>query len=159
MPQLATRQFGPIEYGEEAVLEFPRGLPAFEDQTRFLLLERQGFSPIVFLQSVLRPDLCFLTLPLACVDPGYSLSVAREDLEIIGVEAAGFPLPNDRLLRLAILSVTEDRLATANLLAPVLVNLGSRRGVQAVRLDSLYSHQQKVPLPDGRGTSEDAPCS
>jgi len=157
MPHLVTRQFGPIEYREEAVMQFPHGLPAFEDQTRFLLLEKEGFSPIVFLQSLLRPDLCFLTLPVACIDPGYRLSAAREDLETIDLEAGVLPAQDEKVLRLAILSVSEDRLTTANLLAPVLVNLTSRRGVQAVRLDSAYSHQHRVALPGGR--SEETPCS
>ena len=157
MPYLDTRQFGRIEYQEEAVMEFPRGLPAFEDQTRFLLIEKPGFSPIVFLQSVLRGDLCFLTIPVSSIEPDYRLSVALEDLETVRTDLAAFP--NGRLLWLAILSVTEVGPATANLLAPVLVNLDSRHGVQAVRLDAAYSHQHQVALPGGRASREETACS
>ncbi|MEO7145604.1 MAG: flagellar assembly protein FliW [Bryobacteraceae bacterium] len=149
MPQFATTQFGPIEYREDAVVEFPHGLPAFEDQTRFLAIERPGYGPIVFLQSLLRPELCFLTLPVPLVDPAYQLSLAREELAALDLQDA-----DTGVLCLAILSVAENRAVTANLLAPVVVNRANRRAVQAVRPDAVYSHQHV--LPGGRG---ETPCS
>lgn len=78
MPTTATRLFGALEYEESWVVSFPFGLPGFEQETRFVLLERPVWSPIVFLQSLHRPALCFLAAPVAVLDPNYCLRVTRE---------------------------------------------------------------------------------
>ena len=56
MPQVDTQQFGPIEYVEEDAITFPLGLPAFEQETSFLLVAPAKTSPLVFLQSLGRPE-------------------------------------------------------------------------------------------------------
>jgi len=145
MPQLATQNFGDVEYTAGQVLEFPSGLPAFEDQTRLVMLERPGLRPLVFLQSLGNPKLCFITLPVGLIDPGYELELIAEDARLIGLDRVvegEVPDPID-LLCLAILVVTEN-CPTANLMAPVVINLKNRRGVQAVRVDKRYSHQHPL---------------
>jgi flagellar assembly factor FliW len=124
-------------------LEFPLGIPAFEAERRFRLIER---DPLLFLESETNPGLSFLLLPVALIDPDYRLALAPEDRETIQASA------KSPLLCLAVITAVEDSPPTANLLAPVVVNLDSRRAVQAVRSDSVYSH--KHPL-----LAEGAPCS
>jgi len=46
--------------------------------------------------------------------------------------------------------VAEGKMPTANLLAPVVVNLKTRRGLQAIQVDSSYSHQHPVLAAGGR---------
>ncbi len=119
-------------------LEFPAGLPGFEDHTRFVLVERPDLAPILFLQSVDSPELCFITAPVTSIDPAYDLEMTPEDERQLGTDEAG------EFLCLAILSAEENGLLTANLLAPVVINPGTCRGVQAVRSDSRYSHQHPL---------------
>jgi flagellar assembly factor FliW len=139
MPYLATRAFGPLEYSTEAVLSFPRGLPGYDAAREFLLLDLPDQAPVLYLQSVDSPDLCFVTLPVRIVDPDYSLWLAPEDEAVLG--AGG-----DRLA-LAIVTGHEHDPPTANLLAPVVICSSTRRGVQAVRNDRRYSHRH--PLFEG----------
>ena len=143
MSQIPTRQFGLLEYDPASVVEFSAGLPGFEDQTRFVLVERPATAPILFMQSLELPDLCFLTAPLNALDPGYELAMTPEDRNRLGVAAHG------EMLCLAILSAPENGPMTANLLAPVVINLSTRRAVQAVRADSRYSHQQALVAFEG----------
>jgi flagellar assembly factor FliW len=138
--QILTRQFGALEFEAAAVLEFPAGLPGFEDQTRFVLVEQPATAPVVFLQSLLSPELCFLAAPMVAVDPGYDLAVTPEDLRLIELDDQRQPRPGDEVVCLALLSAAEDGPLTANLLAPVVVNVRTRRAIQAVRVDSRYSH-------------------
>ena len=148
MPQAQTQQFGPVDYREEDAIEFPLGLPAFEEERRFLAIERQQTKPLVYLQSLGRPELCFVTLPLSLVDPAYKLAVSSEDLRILGLtdflERGEQPEVGRDVEAYAIMSVTNS-CPTANLLAPVLVRrlsrAGSRLGVQAIRMDGRYSHE------------------
>lgn len=140
MPLTNTRLFGAIEYDESWVVSFPFGLPGFEEETRFVLLERPEWTPLVFLQSLHRAPLCFLAAPVALLDPAYTLVVTREDLDRLGLEQ--HPIPGEPVLCLALLCAPENGPLTGNLLAPVVVNLRTRTAVQAVRADARYSHQQ-----------------
>jgi flagellar assembly factor FliW len=45
---------------------------------------------------------------------------------------------------LALVSLHDGFSATANLMAPLVINLRNRRGVQAIRQDNLYSHQHPI---------------
>ena len=120
-------------------LEFPHGLPAFETEKRFRLTQSLERSPLLFLESETTPGLSFLLLPLTAIDPGYRLSLSAEDRELIRNDG------NDaNLVCLAVLTAGEDSPPTANLLAPVVINLAAGRAVQAVRSDRAYSH--KHPL-------------
>jgi len=120
-------------------LEFPCGIPAFETQKRFRLIEK---LPLLFLESETNPELSFLVLPVTLIDPDYRLALSEEDRETIG---AG---DESRLLCLAIITAVDDSPPTANLLAPVVANLDIGRAVQAVRSDSVYSHKHPL-LPEG----------
>jgi flagellar assembly factor FliW len=142
MPVTNTRLFGAIEYHESWIVSFPFGLPGFEQETHFVLLERPEWTPLVFLQSLHRAPLCFLAAPVAVLDPGYALSVTREDLERLGLREDQQTVPSEQLLCLALLCAPENGPLTGNLLAPVVVNLRNRTAVQAVRADARYSHQQ-----------------
>lgn len=123
--------------------EFPQGIPAFETQKHFRLIEK---PPLLFLESATNPELSFLVLPVTLIDPEYHLALSSEDRATIGAD------DESPLLCLAVITAVEDSPPTANLLAPVVVNLETGRAVQAVRSDAAYSHKHPL-LPEG------APCS
>ena len=116
-------------------LLFPFGIPAFETERHFRLIDRE---PLLFLESETTPELSFLLLPVALIDPDYRLALSVDDREILGAT------PESRLLSLAVITAAEELPPTANLLAPVVVNLDNGRAVQAVRSDAAYSHKQAL---------------
>ena len=63
MQRLLTKYLGWIEYDEAGVVDFPAGVPGFEHERRFLFIRNEAHAPVVFLQSVQSPGLCFLALP------------------------------------------------------------------------------------------------
>ncbi len=141
MSQAATKHFDNIEYEEGAVLTFAAGLPAFEHLTRFLIIEHAGSAPLVFLQSLDEPGVCLPALPMLAIDPAYELSLTGDDLEALGFGDSGRVPGANAMGCFAVVSIPPDGPATANLLAPVVVNLAARRAVQAVRPDGRYSHR------------------
>ncbi len=116
-------------------LKFPNGLPAFEKEHSFRLIDRE---PLLFLESETNSELSFLLLPVTLIDPGYQLALSAEDRETIGAARTS------DLLCLAVITAGGNLAPTANLLAPVVVNIESGRAVQAVRSDSVYSHRQAL---------------
>ncbi len=145
MPCLATSNFGQIEYQEDSVIHFPEGIPAFESERKFLLVHRPESAPVVFLQSLARPDLVFITLPVTAVEPEYRLCLGRHDCGVLGLEESGQPLP-DATLCLAVVTIPEAETPTVNLLAPVVIHVSKNLGLQVIQADSGYSHQHPLPL-------------
>jgi flagellar assembly factor FliW len=135
MPSCTTKYFGPISYEESSVLEFPSGLPGFENERRFVSLEQPAHQPLVFLQSLNMPDLCFVALPALAVDPSYELEIEEADLELLGLDSA----VSQDVLKLALVTVKESGI-TANLFAPIVINTKNLRAVQAISPSARYSH-------------------
>ena len=153
MGRFQTTHFGEIEFEEAAVVHFPRGLPAFEDEVRFLLIERAETAPVVFLQSLTRGPLVFMALPARLIDPAFQLDLQPDECEALGIAGAADGLDDGRdLICLALLTVREHAAVTANLLAPVVIGARSRHALQIIQTDSGYRVDQ--PL-----ASERPPCS
>ncbi len=138
MPSILTEQFGELHYEERATLVFPKGLPGFEHCRHFVLLDNPELAPLVHLQSLETGDLCFLALPVRSIDPGYETVLSADDRDALGAGT------QTETLDLALLSATGDGNLSANLLAPVVIDLATQRGVQAVRFDSKYSHRHAL---------------
>jgi len=152
MPECETRHFGTVSFEEPAAITFPAGLPGFAHCRRFLPLEEASRKPLIFLQSLEQPQLCFLTFPVAVVDPAYHLKMNADDLALIGLEKQ--PVPGTEADCWVIIAVGEDHIPTVNLLAPVVINRATGLAVQAVRDDSVYSSRH--PLAP---VQELSPCS
>jgi flagellar assembly factor FliW len=144
MLSVETKYFGMLSCSEEAVFDFPLGLPAFEDEKRFVLIELPENAPLVFLQSLRNPLLCFLAFPILVADREYRLAVSAEDLATLDLNGERQPELGREVLVLALISLHGDLPATVNLMAPVILNLKTRRGLQAIRQDRLYSHQHSL---------------
>jgi flagellar assembly factor FliW len=156
MPEFDTNHFGRISYQEDSAFYFPCGLPGFEQARFFLPLSFPDQHPLIFLQSLEEPGLCFITLPVLAADPGYRLAVSPEDLAVIGLPGRVQPKIGSDVLCLAMLSLREEG-PTANLLAPVVVNLRNRHCVQAIAPGGGHSHQHAL-LPAQREEAQPAPC-
>jgi flagellar assembly factor FliW len=151
MPCVNTKFFGPLEYTSSSVFLFPCGLPGFEEQREFVFLNLPERHPIIFMQSLSTRNLCFVLLPILVVDPHYSLDFRPEEL----TELAELNLPADRrpvigedILCAAMICCGEKETPTANLLAPVIVNLRERIGGQLIRVDSGYSHRHPLQFEE-----------
>jgi flagellar assembly factor FliW len=156
MPSIETKYFGAMPYSDGIVYEFLHGLPAFEDEKRFLLIEAPNGGPLIFLQSMKQASLCFVAFPIRIVDQGYEPAIALEDLEELGLDVTRQPDLGAEVLVLALLSLDAKAMPTANLMAPVVFNLKTRGGLQAIRRDFRYSHQYplSVQVRDGQGEEE-----
>ena len=150
MPQLTTAYFEEMEYSTEAVFQFPAGLPGFEDQTEFLFIEQPHTRPLVFIQSLGNPSLCFLALPVLTVDREYRLSLSSEELGALALPAGHTPKIGADIGCFVLITVAENADPTVNLMSPIVVNLAARRGVQAIPATSEYSLRH--PLPFGKET-------
>lgn len=152
--EFLSEHFGLLRYEPEQVILFPEGLPAFEEEREFLLIEPPSMAPVIFLQSLRRPELAFITLPVGRIEPDYRFTIEPEDLAALGLPEGEPSEAAADLLCLAIVTIAADRPPTANLLAPVVINMKNRRARQVIQSGADYSHQHPLALP-----GEEAPCS
>ena len=155
MPQISTTYFGELDYTDETVFHFPYGLPGFEHEHAFLFLKRSHTEPLLFLQSLGNPRLCFILLPILVLDPDYIVDLDPEELAALHLAPGRQPVIGQDILCAAIVRPGgEEGGPTANLMAPVMVNLKEQLGMQVIQADSRYSHRH--PIPTGQ---EVVPCS
>jgi flagellar assembly factor FliW len=132
-PSIETSRFGEIFYADEDVLFFPRGLPAFEKNRSWILTGDED-NAIKWLQNVEDAELAVPVTTPDAVMPDYNAKIPEDDLDLVGSRDPG------DLALLIVVSIPESAPwnMTANLRAPILVNLRTRRAVQVIALCGEY---------------------
>jgi flagellar assembly factor FliW len=143
MPTCQTKFHGALTYEPEQVLHIPSGLFGFIQETEFLLLELPSARPLAFLQSIRSANLCFISLPAQVIEGEYRLSMSDVDLQAFGYTQSTPPVMGKDVLCLALLTVGERQATTANLLAPIVIDIARHQGRQVI-VNAPYSHQHPV---------------
>ncbi len=120
------------------VLRFPEGIPGFETLTEFVLLQDEELLPILFLTSLGEPKICLPVMPAQRISPGYRARIGPEDRKLLGLPDE--PEAGGDVLCLAVLNLGDGSgPATANLLAPIVVNPETWIAKQIIQAESAYS--------------------
>ena len=143
--KIETEFFGSIEFDRQSIITFPRGLPGFEQARSFVCVEQPGSRPLVYLQSLDEPWLCFPTLPARAVEPSYAVEISPDEARTLGLRNRG-AVPETALLCLAILNTGDPSGPTANLLSPIAVNVERRIGLQVMQQHSEYDLRHPLPV-------------
>ncbi len=146
MIRIEGTRFGVVEVEADAVIHFPNGLIGFPNATRFALLERGPGRMVGFLQSLDTPTLAFPVTD-ASAFAGYPQPPADE-------LARGVGLPDTDLAMFVIVAAGNKRALEGNLLAPLLVDVASRRGAQVVLDPRKYSASTCLSAPLGDPLAE-----
>ncbi len=125
---LNTRHFGQMEIEEKGIIEFPEGIPGFENAKKFALLaSTEEGSPFQWLQGVDNTELAFVVIDPKVFKPDYSVDVDDDEVEVLKIKDV------EKVIVLTIIVVPEDiTKMTANLKAPVLINTENNRGKQVI---------------------------
>ncbi|HET7328048.1 MAG TPA: flagellar assembly protein FliW [Nocardioidaceae bacterium] len=116
---------------EIPVLELVEPLRGFPDHNKFALTRVDEAGVLCALRSLHDPDLRFLVVPPGPFFGDYTPEIDDETADSLGLESV------DDVLALVVVSVGDSvESATANLLAPILVNHRMRRATQVVLNDS-----------------------
>ena len=148
MRKIYTSRFGELEVDEEKVVHFQNGIPAFENEHEFIVLPYDEESPYYFMQSLNSPDLAFLlTIPFLFF-PDYTFDIDDETIRELDVKNS------DKLLYYSMITIPNGsiRYMTANLLAPVVINIENMQAKQVVLEKSNYTTKHRLfPEPAKKG--------
>ncbi len=126
--QLNGTRFGQIEYLEEDVLTFERGMIGFDHCHRYLIISHKPESKFQWLQSIEEPGIAFLvTDPTGYVD-GYGVEIEDEEAGEMGITS------DTSIMVLTTASIPKGvpGQITLNLAGPIVINLETRCGRQFV---------------------------
>ena len=135
-----------VEVDDDQLFEFYPGLSGFEDQNRYALMDDDG-SMLQWLQAVGAPSVCF-----GVVDPWGFLSDYAFELPDADADALGVKGSNDVIVRVILTLRSPMAAITANLMAPLVINLTTRLGRQVVLQDSDFP--ARYAIFEGRDTGD-----
>ena len=140
-----TSRFGEVSYNEEEVLFFPRGIPAFENMHSWILAGSED-NAVKWLQSIEDGDLALPVTSPDAVQSDYNARIPEDELKLIG------SLNTSDLALLIVLSIPEGAPwnMTANLRAPILINIKTHKAVQVIALNEEYPIRHVVFPEDVR---------
>ncbi len=143
--KFVSERFGEVSYTEDDILLFPRGLPAFEEHHKWILIGDED-SAIKWLQSLEDGGRALPVTTPDAVLPDYNVRIPEDELELVG------SMDTSELALLTVVSIPE--LApwdmTANLRAPILLNLKKHRAVQVIVSNEEYPIRHVVFPEDVR---------
>ncbi len=121
-------------------LSFPKGLCGFPETTRYALTPWGGDgSPYLLLRSMEIDGLEFVV-----VDPALFFHDYVIELDDVDAAAIGAADPTEVVVYVIVTLGDPVEASTANLLGPLIIHSGTRRGVQAVQVSP--SLTSRVPL-------------
>ena len=136
MMTIRTGQFDEIEVSEETLLTFPSGVVGFPAVQKFVVLDVADDCQYQWFQAVEEPDLAFVIIDIHLLDPEFRVEISDEGLAELEVSQT------DPVLILAVVTIPSGKpeQATANLRAPLVVNLRTRKGKQLILHESIPLH-------------------
>lgn len=137
--EIMTRDFGKIEIVESDIISFKSGLPGFEKLEEFILLPLADESPFIIMQSVNDSDVAFVTVEPGNLIQNYEFEISDKAEKELKIESIS------NLLILNIITLKDQiKNSTANLSAPIVINLEEKLGKQVILDDQRYQVRYKI---------------
>ncbi|MCL0061794.1 flagellar assembly protein FliW [Thermodesulfovibrionales bacterium] len=133
--KINTTRFGEVEVEESKIISFPLGIPGFPQLKRYFLFDYK--DEIKWLHATDDPDIAFVVTDPFNFFPDYSIEIADDVKEFLGIEDI------TNVVILIMLTINDSGL-NANLKAPIIINVSNFRGTQVILDTDNYSF--RVPL-------------
>ena len=122
-----TERFGSFELDDDKIIDFPLGLPGFEELHKFIILEITESKPLYWLQSTENRYIALPTIiPFEFIEDSY-IEVRDSELEELHIENQ-----NDLIVLNVVVIPENMKETTANLAAPIIVNVKEGIGKQII---------------------------
>lgn len=138
--------FGPQQIDPSSLITFPKGLPGFEDCTRFKLfhLENANAPVSYWLQSLAYPDIMFSVADPSVMNVDYQFDLSEEEMALLEADQT-----SDLLILLLLyksdtpVADTPDLVVNKNvnaaLRSPLIINVAKQLGIQKPMHDAAIS--------------------
>jgi len=134
-----TSRFGRVELQDQDVLTFPEGLLGFADLRQFVLLDDPSDEIFAWLQSCESSHIAFPVLEPELFTETYKATLTKSDLEALKLQGP------EKARYFSIVTIPDDPTQmTANLKAPIVVNITERVARQCVLQDNHLAIREPI---------------
>lgn len=137
--EIMTRDFGRLEIEKSDIISFKSGLPGFDNLEDFVLLPLGEESPFIVMQSVDDPDIAFVTVEPGNLMQNYEFEINDKTEKELKIEKI-----SDLLILNIITLKDEIKKSTANLSAPIVINIEDKLGKQVILDDQRYQVRYEI---------------
>ena len=125
--QINTKYLGKMQIKEEDIILFEEGIPGFENLKKFIILSLQENAPFFVLQSIEEESIAFPILPTFEFFPDYDIEITEQQQRELQIESI------EQVAVYSIVVIPEEiEKMTANLQAPLVININNRKGKQII---------------------------
>ncbi len=134
-----TSRFGQVEIREEDTILFPEGILGFNEFRKFILVDDPTDEIFAWLQSCEEPGIAFPVLEPELFTETYKISLARTDFDSLKMKTL------ERARLYCIVTIPDDAtLMTANMKAPIVINVANRMARQCVLQDNNLAIREPI---------------
>lgn len=137
---LKTKHFEEIEVEDSNIITFEDGIPGFEDLSKYVIIENPDREvPFKWLQSVEDPDLAFVIIDPFSFKKDYEFDMPQSAIEKLDIKS------HEEISIYAIVVVSKEiKELSANLSAPIVINLSNKKGKQVLLDDDRYHRKHLI---------------
>lgn len=134
---ISTKFFDDININENDILTFNEGIPGLEEYKKFIVINIED-SKLKCLQCIDEKNIALLIINPWDFFNDYEIQLSDEEIKQLEIKS------HDDVLVFNIVSVRENKV-TANLLAPIVVNIKNKNAKQIILNENKYSIRQEIP--------------
>lgn len=150
--KIDTTVFGPQEIDPKSIIEFPDGIPGFDEFKQFKLFHHEENQDLFWLQSTEQADVAFSVMDPERLGVFFEFTLSPEELKLLETES-----PDDIALLVMIYEPIEETkekeesespidpaFINANVRGPIVINTALNKGLQKV----IQNYQQKTTISE-----------
>ncbi|MFW5959507.1 MAG: flagellar assembly protein FliW [Chitinivibrionales bacterium] len=134
-----SNPFEDLVFSENDIINFPEGIPGFEEYKHFVIVDLPEHAPFIWLVSPENRQLRFAMINPMLFKPEYSPKLNKSSISNLE-----FDRPEDMLVYSIVTLGENPKDSTANLAGPVLINKTKRLGKQIIIEDDSYSTKEAI---------------
>ncbi len=134
-----TSRFGTISVDDKDILTFPEGMLGFSKIDQYVLIERVDDALFLWLQAVKKPSVAFPLLEPQVFEKSYKVELSDEDRRILKLK----DMTSAKCFSIVTIP-TDPTKMTANLKAPIVINLKDRLAKQVILYESDYPIRKPI---------------
>ena len=132
-----SKVHGEIEYSENNIIIFKKGIPGFEELKKYILVDLDGYEPFKLLQSLEDEHIGMIVVSPYEFFEEYKVKLSDETLENLEIKS-----PEDVYIITTVTLDSDPKKITTNLQGPLVINISKNLGEQIIVDNSKYKVKQ-----------------
>lgn len=145
--EVNTTRFGTMQIPDDTIITMVRGMFGFEQYTRFCMVHHRPDTSFWWMQCIDEPSLAFVVADPAQLFTGYEFDIPDSEVEKLKLKGE-----SDAFVMAVLTVAAGGKEITANLAAPLIVNLQEMLAMQLILQDNRYHVRHPLVLSASQPT-------